>query len=210
MVLLGIMLLLGFPLSAQTYPGGEFFGGASFASANVGGRADFFGWQISAAANPLRCLRLVGDFGGQHRLSNLTYQGQRITLTNYQVLFGPQWTRRSRRTTLFANTVAGVAATHYGIPSGTLMVPAGALPAEAAVVAVDFGFATSLGAGMDVNTGRFFAIRVFQADYVLTHLSHDLPQLSLIRDQLPNIGHWQHSFRLGFGLVFKLGQRSGR
>lgn len=196
-----ILLLFGIALRAQQYPGGEFFGGASIDSAKVESRANFFGWQISVAGSPLRRLRLVGDFGGQHRRSNnLTYLGERIRLENYQVVFGPQFTRRRQRTTLFTDSLVGVAATHYLIHPGE----------QQSVPQVDYGFAAVLGGGMDVNTGRFFAIRVFQADYLLTHLHHDLPQFSPLRNQLPDIGHWQSSFRLGFGLIFKLGLHGAR
>jgi hypothetical protein len=197
---LAIILLLTFPMCAQEYPGGEFFGGGSYASADVGGRENFFGWQISAAANPHRRMRLVGDFGGQNRRTNITFEGHRATLKNYQALWGPQFTWRGNRTTLFTNTVFGVAAAHFVTPSGDPAHPEN-------VLAVDFGFAMALGGGVDLNVGRRFAIRVFQADYVLTHLHPDQPSLSPISGQLTNIGNWQHNFRLGFGLVVKVGKR---
>lgn len=188
------------PSLLQEYPGGEFFGGASFSNIDVSGRSNSFGWQISAAGNPYRRMRLVGDFGGQSYRTNLVAEGQRVRVKTYQVMWGPQFTWRRQRTTLFTNTVLGVAAAHYVTSSGDSAHPEN-------VLAVDFGFATALGGGVDVNVGRHFAIRVIQADYILTHLRPDLPQFSPILQQVPNVGNWQNNFRLGFGLVVKVGRR---
>src|SRR5579864_2297862 len=188
------------PAVSQEYPGGEFFGGASFSNSDVSGRNNSFGWQISAAGNPYRRMRLVGDFGGQSRQTNLISEGQRVRVKTYQFLWGPQFTWRRQRTTLFTNTVLGVAAAHYVTSSGDSAHPEN-------VLAVAYGFATALGGGVDVNVGRHFAVRVFQADYILTHLRPDLPSLSPISGQLTNFGNWQNNFRVGIGLVFKLGRR---
>jgi len=194
---LGVLLVPYLPVRAQEYPGIEFFGGGSLDNANIVGRENFSGWQISAAFNPRRHVRLIGDFGGQYHDTNITFQGQRITIRNYQVLFGPQFTWRSKRTTWFAHPLFGVAAAHFATPSGD-------------IPAVDFGFATALGGGVDVNLGRLFAIRVFQTDYVLSHMRPDLPSISPLAGQLPNLSDWQHSFRLGFGVVVRLAMHDGR
>jgi hypothetical protein len=193
-------LILSTATLAQEYPGGEFFGGASFSNTDVSGRNNSFGWQISAAGNPYRRMRLVGDFGGQTRRTNLIADGQRVRVQTYQLMWGPQFTWRRQRTTFFTNTVMGVAAAHYVTSSGDSAHPEN-------VLAVDFGFATALGGGVDVNAGRHFAIRLFQADYILTHLRPDLPQFSPILQQVPSVGNWQNNFRLGFGLVVKVGRR---
>ena len=186
--------------ASQEYPGGEFFGGASFSNTDVSGRSNSFGWQISAAGNPYRRMRLVGDFGGQSYRTNLIAEGQRVRVNTYQVMWGPQFTWRKPRATFFTNTVLGVAAAHYVTSSGDPAHPEN-------VLAVDFGFATALGGGVDVNVGRHIAIRVIQADYILTHLRPDLPQFSPILQQVPSVGNWQNNFRLGFGLVVKVGRR---
>lgn len=185
---------------SEEYPGGEFFGGASFSNTDVSGRNNSFGWQISAAGNLYRRMRLVGDFGGQSRTTNLIAEGQRVRVKTYQLMWGPQFTWRRQRTTLFTNAVFGVAAAHYVTSSGDSAHPEN-------VLAVDYGFATALGGGVDVNVGRHVAIRAFQADYILTHLRPDLPQFSPILQQVPSVGNWQNNFRLGFGLVVKVGRR---
>lgn len=188
------------PSLSQEYPGGEFFGGASFSNTDVSGRSNSFGWQISAAGNPYRHMRLVGDFGGQSRRTNLIAEGQHVRVKTYQLLWGPQFTWRRQRATLFTNTVFGVAAAHYVTSSGDSAHPEN-------VLAVDYGFATALGGGIDVNVSRHIAIRACQADYILTHLRPDEPQFSPILQQVPSVGNWQNNFRLGFGLVVKVGRR---
>jgi hypothetical protein len=185
---------------SHEYPGGEFFGGASFSNSDVSGRSNSFGWQISAAGNLCGRMRLVGDFGGQSRRTNLVADGQPVRVKTYQFLWGPQFTWRRPRTTFFTNTVLGVAAAHYVTSSGDSAHPEN-------VLAVDYGFATALGGGLDVNVGRQIAIRAFQADYILTHLRPDQPQFSPILQQVPSVGNWQNHFRLGFGLVVKVGRR---
>lgn len=186
--------------SSHEYPGGEFFGGASFSNTDVAGRSNSFGWQISAAGNLYHYMRLVGDFGGQARQTNLISEGQRVRVKTYQLLWGPQFTLRRQRMTLFTNGVFGVAAAHYVTSSSDSAHPEN-------VLAVDYGFAMALGGGVDVNVGRHVAIRVFQADYILTHLRPDEPQFSPILQQVPSVGNWQNNFRLGFGLVVKVGRR---
>lgn len=196
LMLLGIVLVSYLPVRAQDYPHIEFFGGGSLNNANIVGRENFTGWQISAAFNPHQRVRLIGDFGGQHEDTNITWQGQPIVIRNYQVLFGPQFTWRRKRVTWFAHPLFGVGAAHFVTPSGD-------------VPATDFGFATAVGGGADVNVGRLFAIRVFQADYVLSHLSPQLPGISPLAKDLPPLNDWQRSFRVGFGVVVRFARRGG-
>ncbi len=195
-MLVGLILFVRVSAWAQNYPGGEIFGGFSYASADVSGRDNFIGWQMSFSANPHRKVRLVGDFGGQYRKTSISFQGAQATLRSYQLLWGPQFTRRSRKATLFANTLFGVAAAHLTVPSGDPAHPQD-------VIAINFGFAMGFGGGVDVNVKDCFAIRVFQADYIPTRLRPE----PLLLKQLPS-GNWQHNFRLGFGLVVKVGNRS--
>lgn len=190
LLLLGVLLVSHLPVRAQEFPHIEFFGGGSLNNSIIVSRENFIGWQISAAFNPHRRVRLIGDFGGQYQDTNITWQGQPITIRNYQFVMGPQFTWRGKRVTWFAHPLFGVAAAHF-------VTPAEQVPAT------DFGFATALGGGADVSVGKFFAIRVFQADYLLSHLSPQLPSISPLAKDLPPLSNWQHSFRLGFGVVFR-------
>lgn len=196
LTLVAILLGACLPTKAKEYPQIEFFGGGSLDNANIVGRENLVGWQIAAAFNPHRHLRLIGDFGGQNHDTSITWQGQPITLRNYQVLFGPQFTLRREKVTWFAHPLFGVAAAHFATPSGS-------------IPATDFGFATALGGGADLNLGRWFAFRV-QTDYVLSHLRPDQPSISPLATSLPPLSDWQHSFRLGFGLVVRFAYREAK
>ncbi len=46
----GILVFLGLPARAQEYPGGEFFGGFSYANTDIGGRDNFIGWRSNKAS----------------------------------------------------------------------------------------------------------------------------------------------------------------
>ena len=197
-IALGVLLVSLVPVWAQEYPVVEFFGGGSLASTNVVGRETVAGWQTSAAFNPHQRLRLVGDFGGQHQNTTIRWNGQPITLRNYQLLFGPEFTLRRERLTWFAHPLIGVAAGHFATPSGD-------------IPAVDFGFATELGGGAEVNVSRAFAIRVFQFDYILSHMHPENPTISALRpSDLPSLPNWQHTIRLGFGIVVRIGNRPAK
>ncbi len=193
----GLMLVFSMPACAQSYPGGEIFTGFSYSTAQVSARDNYFGWQISFGINPRRYVRLVGDFGGQYRESGIVFQGQTATLRNYQLLWGPEFTRRNSRATLFGHTLFGVAATHLTTPSGDPAHPQN-------VISINYGFAMGFGGGVDLNVGNHLAIRVFQADYIPTHLKPE----PLLVVQLPPSGSWQHNFRVGVGVVLKIGKRT--
>ena len=68
-------------------------------------------------------------------------------------------------------------ARHYNIPSDDPQHPRD-------VLAVDYGFASGFGGGLDIALSRHWAVRPLQFDYVLTNLSHDQPQFSPIQEQL--------------------------
>ncbi len=85
--------------------------------------------------------------GGQYR----SISGTRIS--QYEYLFGPRFTARTARATLFAHVLVG----------GNTLRLAGTSTN---------GFAWAVGGGLDYNAGRHLAIRVIQADYLRTRLSN--------------------------------------
>jgi outer membrane immunogenic protein len=58
------------------------------------------------------------------------------------------------------------------------------------------GLAASFGGGINLNLSSRFALRAFQADYLLTSLPNDA-------------GNWQNNFRLGAGIVIRFGVNKG-
>lgn len=201
------LLLLVHRAAAQEYPTFEGFLGASVSNNDFGGtRYTMPGWHISFALNPRHNLRLVADFAGQYRHTQIqsSFSDSKVRLEEDQFLWGPELTfRKTRKATPFVHALFGVAGRHYYTPSGELQYPRD-------VLAVDYGFASAFGGGADVTLSRRWAIRLVQFDYVLTHMSHDQPEVSPIQGQLPALRPWQHNDRLAFGVVLRLGTRDAR
>jgi hypothetical protein len=64
---------------------------------------------------------------------------------------------------------------------------------------------------VDVTLIRFLALRVFQLDYVLSHMHQENPSISALRpSDLPPLSDWQHSVRVGFGIVVRLAHREAQ
>ena len=127
---------------------------------------DFHGGSGSFAYNFSRRWGLVADFGG-YKLGG----GQSGDLTVYTYLFGPRVSYRAKRLTLFGQVLLGGAHASFG-------------------GAGQNSFALSAGPGLDWNIGDRFAIRLFQAEYLMTRFGSSTHQNNL---------------RASAGLVFRLG-----
>ncbi len=183
------VLLLALPAMAQDYPRWESFGGFSYANVDLdvqrtlfGGTTldqNFYGLQLAFSYNPHPNLRLLLlDLGIQSQGADV-FPGLREDVFVSQALFGPQFTLRSQKATAFVHALAGVATTRLVASVGLGF----------ADLVRKNSFALGFGGGLDVNWNQRLAIRVFQADYIPTRVS----------------GTWQSNFRLGVGVVFKLG-----
>ncbi len=128
----------------RDYPRGELFGGFSLINIGDGARENLFGAQASISGNFHRNLGLTADFGGQFRdLGGITVQ-------QYELLFGPQFSKRGGRFTGFAHALAGVE--HFRVGAFS-----------------DNGFALGIGGGLDVNLNDRWAVRPIQLDYIPNH-----------------------------------------
>ncbi len=190
---------------AQEYPVFEGFLGASVSNNDFGAdRYTMPGLHMSFALNPRRCLRLVADFAAQYRRTSIRwdFSDEDVRLEEMQFLWGAEYTlRRSPKATPFVHALFGVAGREYYTPSGDWEYPRD-------VVAVDYGFASGFGGGVDWTLTRRWAIRAPQFDYIITHLRHDQPEVSPIQHDLPVLQDWQHNWRVAFGLVLRVGTRS--
>ena len=151
-LLLGFVFLVGLPLQAQKAqvegsPKAEIFGGFSYLNFDFPtvegislGRQNFVGWQSSVSANITKSFALATEFSGQY--GNIVT----IPIQGYGFLFGPRFTNRREKLTVFSHLLVGVAHTRALGISGT-------------------NFATATGVGLDVNVSDRVAIRVFQVDY---------------------------------------------
>jgi opacity protein-like surface antigen len=168
-------------------PAVELFGGYSYARIDPGTDDQFngHGFDASVAASINKYLGLEGDFSRHYSTlfssSFVNLFDVDVKLRTYTVMGGPRFTFRSDDATIFVHALLGVA--HARIKATALGLSASA---------DDNAFAMALGGGVDVNVHRHIAIRVVQADYVLTNFGN---------------GRNQNNARLSAGIVIRLGSR---
>ncbi len=159
--------LLAVPAMGQNeYPKAEVFGGFSYASVDIVGlRENAIGWQAAVGGNFHKNVGIVADFGGQYK----SIEGVRVSA--YEFMAGPQFNSRTEKANVF----------FHGLFGGATLRGEGAS---------ENGFALGVGGGVDVKISDRVAFRVFQVDYLPTHI----------------LQAWEHNFRLGVGIVFKSGK----
>jgi opacity protein-like surface antigen len=157
------------------------------------------GGSTSLAYNFNSYLGLVADFGGfndtQLRLSGAAPSSVVNSSGNaFTYLFGPRMSfRKNRRITPFAQVLfGGIHASDVTLSSGCTGVGCILLPSETK-------FAMTAGGGLDLNVRRHLAIRLIQAEYLMT--SFDDPSTGK--------GATQNDIRLSTGLVFRFGGNRG-
>ena len=157
------------------------------------------GGSTSLAYNLNRYLGLVGDFGG-YASSHIRLVGPGINPDVvhdgdgkvFTYLAGPRFSyRTSSRVTSFAQALFGIAQANAVNISNC--VGTGCSP-----LASQNGFAMTAGAGMDVRVRRHIAIRLIQAEYLMTRFADPT-----------SAGHdSQNDLRLSTGVVFNFGGNS--
>ncbi len=178
--------LLAVPVAAQEVPRVEVQTSYGFARVFPGGGAPSFslnGWNASLSLNPQPWLGLVADFSGGYAWPTFNLSGFvssfRVKNRHHSYLFGPRYYyRKPERFTPFAHLLVGVVNSRAEIQSS-----------QGSISGSDTTFSLAIGGGFDVKASRRIAIRVLQADYVLTRFG----------------GQVQHNPRLSFGVVFRLG-----
>lgn len=168
-VLLTLVLAVSLASFGQETPKAEIFGGYS---PKIQGGMDLAnGWDASVTGNLNRWLGVTADFSGYYRSDD------GVSQRTHNFLFGPRLTyRKDSKITPFAQALFGVARQRVETSSGRI---------------TDNGFAMATGGGLDYNLNRHLAVRLVQADYLLTRIG----------------GSQQNSSRLGFGVVLKLGNK---
>lgn len=165
-----------FPLPAigqeQELPLVEVFGGYSYERADIT-RVDrnLNGWNAEISQN------LNNWFGGVASFTGFYAKPGGIRVNVHSFMYGPLFTyRKSKAFTPFAHALFGAVRASRGF--------LGISQAD-----TDFGFAA--GGGLDVRIKDSLAIRVIQADYLVT----------------PFLGLRQDNFRLSAGIVLRLGKK---
>jgi opacity protein-like surface antigen len=183
-------LALGMAAMAQDYPKAEVFGGYSFAHStfdtgglggigNIG--VNLNGGSGSISFNPNKTLGLVADFGIYHGTPDVLGVG--VGLTHVSYLFGPKLAMRSNeKVTPFFHALFG----------GVHEKASANIPGFGSFSSTDNAFAMALGGGIDAKVHNNIAIRVVQAEYLLTKFN-----------DLNN--NRQNGVRISTGIVFRLG-----
>jgi outer membrane protein OmpA-like peptidoglycan-associated protein len=156
------------------------------------------GGSTSIAYNFNNYLGLVADFGGYDN-SKLTLIGPTGSQTfssdgsAYSFAFGPRISyRRYERFTPFVQALFG------GAHASSVKISGCTGTSTCTLLGSDTGFATFLGTGFDIKISRHIALRLLEADFLLTHF----------KDPFSSNGQgrgWQDNVRLSTGIVFRFG-----
>ncbi len=154
------------------------------------------GGSTSIAFNFNRYLGVVGDFGGfgdtQLRLNGSASPGvvQDSSGSVYTYLFGPRLSYRGHeRITPFAQVLfGGIHASQVTLSSGCTAAGCTPLPSENK-------FAMTAGGGLDIKVRQHFAIRIIQAEYLMTRFDNVTTGAAAT----------QNDMRLSSGIVFRFG-----
>jgi opacity protein-like surface antigen len=178
--LLGVLaLLLAVPLigQAQEIPRTETFGGYSYIrlDADLNNDQDLNGFNASFTYNLNQILGITGEISGNY--GDTRVAGANADLNTYFFLFGPKFAfRGNSRVTPFAHVLLGVV--RFDVDTGLRDT-------------TTTQFAVAVGGGVDFNITEKVALRVAQADYILTRLANSN----------------QNNIRVSTGFVLKLGEQ---
>lgn len=168
-VLFTVVLAVSVASFGQETPKAEIFGG--YSPKFQGGMDVANGWDASLTGNLNRWLGVTADFSGYYR------SDMGVSQRTHNFLFGPRLTyRKASKITPFAQALFGIARQRVETSSGSI---------------TDNGFAMATGGGLDYNLNQHMAVRLVQADYLLTRIG----------------GSQQSTSRLAFGVVLKLGKK---
>lgn len=142
-----ITLCLPLIAAAQDHPKTELFAGFSILAADGDDYQAFYGLQSNVAFNFHENVGIVMDFGFQTKTLReplaLTHSN---SVTVYEYLFGPRFSKRWDRATVFTHALFGGISAHSDYETDT-------------------GVAMGFGGGVDINAGDSFAIRAVQFDW---------------------------------------------
>jgi len=176
-VILFVILCVGFAV-AQDAPKAEVFGGyqlVSFDTKDLGvDRQILHGWDADVAFNPTKNLGIVADISGVYKSE---IEGVQVDGKLYNYLFGPRFSHRTEKVTVFGEALFGGG--HLAL--GNNLVGSGSVN----------GFAMAFGGGFDINAGKHVAIRPVKFDYLYNRFSDS------------GVSESFNNFRYSAGIVFK-------
>lgn len=156
----------------------EVFGGYSFLRvSDQGSSVNFNGGSGSVAFNANKWLGVVADFGAYH--ANVSGVSGNL----YTYMFGPKLSYHSGKITAFGQALFGGA---HGTASGSCE---DASPA-AGCGGSDNAFAMAVGGGFDAKVAPHVAVRLIQAEYLMTKFND-------------GVNNRQNCARISAGIVFR-------
>ena len=197
LLLIGVALLCSLPAVAQETPKSEVFGGYSYFRPNGGG--GLHGWNGSVNVNLNKWFGVVADASGHYGSSSTSVSTAVIGLSGLSVeasadsnihtfLVGPQVSyRKDERLTPFGHALFGLSRVHERGSATTTVPLIGTTSFN--FNDTDTGFAMGLGGGLDVSITRSVALRLIQAEYLMTRLN----------------GGNQNNARISVGFVYRFG-----
>ncbi|HYG97754.1 MAG TPA: hypothetical protein VD837_01395 [Terriglobales bacterium] len=156
--------------AAQETERAQLFGGYSYhrLTPNSGGGLNLNGWLAGGEFTVKGPFAIASEVTGNHGKDG----GANLRL--YTVSAGPRFVHRAEKARMFGHVLLGGAS----------------LSASAAGISDRrWSFATTVGGGVDLDVSRSLALRVFQADYLMTRFG----------------GNSQNNLRVSTGLVVRLG-----
>ena len=172
--LVGVVLVFALSAAAQNAPKAEVAFGYSYVRANAGGAGfNLHGGSGSVAGNLNDWFGIVADVGG-YKITGLP---SGVSGNVFTYLFGPRISyRKHERVTPFVQALFGGARI-----SGSALGTSGS----------ENAFAMTVGGGIDAKVNANVAIRIVQAEYLLTRFG----------------GERQNNARISAGIVFRWGGR---
>lgn len=163
MLVAGLLIFLPMIATAQETPQAEVLLSYSYFRFKPDGKGvNLNGWNASLAGNVNKWFGLMADFSGHYK------SGSNLHL----FLFGPKFASYANRS---------VTPSFHVLFGGARAGDGGS----------DTAFAMALGGGIDANVRKNVAVRLIQADYVLTRFGDN----------------HQNNARLSFGLTFRFGSK---
>ena len=168
-----LAFLMAQTAAAQETPKAELFGGYSYAGGN------FHGWHASVAGNVNKWFGVAADFTG-HYGGAIDEDGFDERQRVYSYHFGPRFSARGKRVTVFAHALIGGSSLKGRLTGFGQMFEF-----------EDAGFSFVTGGGLDIKVHDRVSIRAFQLDYLRSRF----------------FGETEDRGRLAFGLVLRLGKK---
>jgi hypothetical protein len=186
-ILLSIFLAFLIPVAAMAqmeFPRTEAFGGYSYFRANPD-VLSLHGWNGSVTGNITSWFGIEGDFSGHYGSPKVFGFGiPFVDISSHTYMAGPRLTYRTESVAPFAHFLIGGARASTGAFGASI---------------ADTALATVVGGGLDLNLNKSLAIRVIQADYLMTRFQTG-PQILF-----SGLSDRQNNFRISAGFVIKLG-----